>query len=168
MKFLELAEQRYSVRKYKDTPIEPEKLNMILEAGRIAPTAKNNQPQKIYVVESTEALEKIKKYTGSHFNAPCILIICYDEKLTWFDRRIEQASIDPAIVLTHIMLQATELGIGSVWVGACDFEGLHKDFNLPGNYKPIALMPLGYPAEDSVPNPRHTIRKNLEETVQFI
>ncbi len=79
MDFLELAKERYSVRIYSDEPVEEEKINKILEAGRIAPTAHNNQPQRIYVIQSKEAREKVKKCTRFSFNAPIILLLCYNE-----------------------------------------------------------------------------------------
>lgn len=168
MEFLKLAKQRFSVRAFKNQPIEAEKLNKILEAGRLAPTAKNEQPQKIFVVQSPKALERLKKYTECHYEAPCILIVCYDEEISWYRDRPERAAIDPTIVLTHMMLQATELGIGSVWVGSCDCPGLIKEFNFPANIKPVALMPLGYASDECEPSPRHDIRRPLEETVEFL
>ena len=120
MTFQELARMRYSVRAYQDTPIEEEKLNQILEAGRIAPTACNNQPQKIYVARSEEARKKLASVSRCTFGAPVILVVCYDHDRNWKNRLMpgyESGETDAAIVCTHMMLQAAELGIGSCWVG---------------------------------------------------
>lgn len=81
--FLELARARYSVRSFANTPIEEEKLLAILQAGQIAPTAVNYQPQKIYVLKSQDALSKIRSITKSTYNAPTVLLVCYDERLSW-------------------------------------------------------------------------------------
>jgi len=83
MNFLELIEKRYSVRNYSDKPLEQEKLDIILEAGRLAPTAVNEQPQRIFVLKSEEALSKVRSICRYAFNAPVVLLVCYDKNVSW-------------------------------------------------------------------------------------
>lgn len=114
MTFLELAKARYSVRSFQNMPIEENKLELILEAGRIAPTACNNQPQKIYVARSAESRKKLASVCQCTFDAPVILVVCYDRNRDWKNRLMpgyESGETDAAIVCTHMMLQAAELGI---------------------------------------------------------
>lgn len=108
MDFLELAKERYSVRKFSDKKVEREKLDAILEAGRCAPTAVNYQPQRVLVLESPEALEKLKGCTPYHFHAPLALLVCYDREASWkrsFDN-CDMGAVDAAIVTTQMMLEA--------------------------------------------------------------
>lgn len=170
MNFMNLAEERYSLRKFSQKPVEKEKLDLVLKAGRLAPTACNYQPQRILVIEDEEALEDLKKCTPYHFNAPMALLICYDNTASWkrgFDGK-DSGDIDASIVATHLMLQAAELGLGTTWVGHFDPAAVKKEFLLPENIVPVALLPLGYPAEDAAPNAQlHYKRKPVEETVVY-
>jgi len=165
--FLNLASRRYSVRRFSDKPIDKTTLDLILEAGRIAPTACNFQPQRILVIESDEARAKVKECTACHFDAPLTLLVCYDQTVSWkrkFDGD-EGGPIDASIVTTQMMLQAFELGVGSTWVGSFDPQKVRKVFKLPENYVPIALLPLGYPAADAAPSSGHAKREPRENTV---
>ena len=129
MDFEALARARFSVRDYKGTPIEEEKLQKILEAGRIAPTAKNSQAHRVYVLQSEEALEKIRAITRCAFNAPVVLLVAYDENEEWvnpLEGGHRSGQQDASIVATHMMLQAWELGIGSCWVNF--FPGTRSNF----------------------------------------
>ena len=167
MEFFDLIRDRYSVRKYADKPVEQEKLNKILTAGAAAPTAKNLQPQRIYVLESAEAIEKIRGITRCAFNAPVVLMVCGNKEEAWvnpFNNR-SSAEMDCSIVTTQMMLQAQELGLGTCWVCWFDTELTKKTFNIPENQEVFALLPLGYPAEVSKPSAMHDSRKALEETV---
>lgn len=166
MTFLELANKRYSSRKYKDIPIEEEKLNKVLEAGRIAPTAKNNQPIQIYVLQSEQALNKIRTITRCAFNAPIVLMVAYDTEQEWhnpLEEGIHSGIEDCSIVATHMMLEATEIGLATCWVNVFPNTQTGKEFNLPKNIKPVLLMPIGYP--DDEPSERHKLRKSLDEIV---
>jgi nitroreductase len=119
MEFEELARNRYSLRKFSPKPVEKEKLDLILEAGRLAPTACNYQPQRILVIKSEEALAKLKKCTPYVFDAPTALLVCYDGKVSWkrgYDGK-ESGDIDASIVGTHLMMEAAQLGLGTTWVG---------------------------------------------------
>lgn len=167
MNFLELTKERYSVRKYADKPVEQDKLEKILAAGATAPTAKNLQPQRIYVLESPEALEKIRGITRCAFNAPVVLMVCGDKEEAWvnpFNDR-SSAEMDCSIVTTQMMLQAQELGLGTCWVCWFDVEQTKQAFQIPENQELFALLPLGYPAEESKPAAMHDSRKSLDETV---
>ena len=168
MSFLELAKARYSVRAYKDTPIEEEKLKLILEAGRIAPTACNNQPQKIYVAKSEEARKKLASVSRRTFDAPVILVVCYDRDRNWKNPLMpgyESGETDAAIVCTHMMLQAAELGIGSCWVGMFNAQQVSEALGLPENVTVSALLPMGYAAENAQPAPLHSQYREFADTI---
>lgn len=170
MTFMELAEKRYSVRKFSSRPVEDEKLERILQAGRVAPTAKNFQPQQILVARSTEAMEKLNLCTPCIYGAPVALIVCYDKNASWkrhFDQK-DHGDIDASIITAHMLLQAEELGLGTVWVCHYDPEAVRREFSLPDHLIPSSLLPLGYPADDAEPAPMHGQRKPLSETVKYI
>ena len=116
MNFLELAkDKRYSVRKFKAQAVEKEKLDYILEAGRVAPTACNYQPQRILVIENEAAHEKLKQCTSWYFGAPVVLMICYDKSTCWKNKTNGTfgGDVDASIVTTQMMLAAAELGLGT-------------------------------------------------------
>lgn len=167
--FLELAAGRYSVRKFSDKPVEQEIIDKILEAGKLAPTAVNSQPQMIYVMKSAEAIEKANKLSPCIFGAPQVFMICYDDnRVCQRGANDNYGDIDCTIVLTHMMLEAYNLGIGTCMVGMFSPEEARQVLDLPDNIHPILLMPFGYPAEDAKPSPRHSEYRPLEETVQFL
>ena len=163
--FLELMKDRYSVRSFKTQPIEEEKLALVLEAWRIAPTACNNQPQRIKVIVDAAELAKVDKCTPCRFNAPVVLLVCYDKTVCWkrsFDGA-NSGSIDASIVATHMMLAAKEADLGSCWVMYFDPAKTIKLFALPENLVPVAMLPIGYPSEDAAPADLHNQRVELEE-----
>lgn len=167
MEFLKLAKDRYSVRKFCDKKIEKEKLDLILEVGRVAPTAVNYQPQRIFVLDTEEALSKLKACTTYHFHAPLALLICYDKTVSWkrsYDGK-DMGEVDVSIVATHMMLEVTNLGLGSTWVGHFDPQKIEDVFELPENIIPVALLPIGYPDETSIPHPNHNKRFDIGVTV---
>ena len=171
MTFQELARERYSVRSFKDTPIEKEKLDLILEAGRVAPTACNNQPQKIYVAKSEASRQKLASVCRCTFDAPVILVVCYDRNRDWKNKLqpgYESGETDAAIVCTHMMLQAFDLGIGSCWVGYFNANEVAKALNLPENITVSALLPMGYPTGDAAPIAMHSQYRNFEDTIEEI
>lgn len=168
MTFQELAHARYSVRSFKDIPIEEEKLNLILEAGRVAPTACNFQPQKIYVARSEESRRKLASVCRCTFDAPLILVVCYDRSRDWKNKLqpgYESGETDAAIVCTHMMLQAFELGIGSCWVGYFNANVVANVLDLPENLTVSALLPMGYPAENAAPLPLHSQYRDFADTI---
>ena len=169
MNFLKIAKKRYSVRIYKDRPVEEEKLLKILEAGRVAPTAANRQPQRLIVVKSEEGRQKLKK-AAKVFGAPVAVIVCADLNYAWvrsYDNA-NTADIDASIVTDHMMLEATEQGLGTLWIGHFNPDVLKKEFNLPDNYKPVNILAIGYADREPESPDRHdTTRKPLAQTVFY-
>ena len=163
MKFLELANKRFSVRKYLMKEVEQEKLDLIFKAANVAPTAANRQPVRYFVLRSKEALSKIKEVTAYHFEAPLWILVAYDCDLSWKNKHTQQdkGDIDSAIVITHMMLQATELGLGTCWIGSFDANKAQTIFNLPSNFVPVAMFPLGYPDPEHKPSPSHEKRDDI-------
>jgi nitroreductase len=169
MDFLELAKKRYSVRQYQTRKVEEEKLARILEAGRVAPTGANMQPQRLIVVKEDEGLVKLKK-AGNVYGAPLAIIICGDKNSVWkrpFDGKT-LLDIDTSIVTDHMMLQATELGLGTIWVCYFKPDVIKKEFNLPDDIEPINILGIGYAAGESASPERHDkTRKPLKALVWY-
>lgn len=160
------------MRSFSSRPIEDEKLYRILQAGQVAPTAVNYQPQKIYVLQSEDALQKIRKLTNSTYKAPAVLLVCYDVRLSWksnFVKGYDSGVMDASIVCTHMMLEAWELGIGSCWVMMFDPEEVKRAFKLPGYIHPVCLLAIGYASETAVLyEPWHNVFRPLSETVEKV
>ncbi|MDE5860511.1 MAG: nitroreductase family protein [Oscillospiraceae bacterium] len=167
--FLKLAEKRYSVRKFTDKPLEQSKIDKILQAGMLAPTACNNQPQRILVINSEDGIKKLRKCTECHFNAPAAMLVCYNKKECWIRGYDEKSSgdTDASIVAVHMMLEAEALGIGTTWVMHFIPEAVRCEFKIPDDIEPVALLVMGYPASDSVPSPLHTKYRPTEELVVY-
>ncbi len=171
MEFIELAKKRYSVRKYANKPIEREKLDLVLEAARVAPTAKNLQPQRIYVIQSAEGLAKVDALTPCRFGAPTVLLFTNNTNEEWnnpLETSVRAGVEDVSIVATHAMLEAEDLGLGTCWVNYFPNTELEKAFGLPKNERSVLLMPIGYPASDAAPGPNHAASKKTDEFVKFI
>ncbi|WP_298031393.1 nitroreductase family protein [uncultured Dysosmobacter sp.] len=170
MDFAKLSAERYSLRKFSDRPVEEEKLALVLEAGRSAPTAHNNQPQRIFVLRSPEAMEKADGCTSMHFHPPVMLVAAYDPAAAWVREHDgkNHGEIDAAIAVTQMMLQAADLGLGTTYIGVFEPEKLLAAFPEMAGLTPIAMLPLGYPAEDAHPSRRHTVRKPMEELVKVL
>lgn len=169
MSFLNLAKQRYSVRSFLSKKVEQEKIDLILEVARIAPTACNKQPQRILVLDNPESFAKLKDCTPYHFDAPLAFLICYDESSSWvrkYDNQNE-GKVDACIVATQMMLEITELGLGSTWVGSFDPRMVKEKFKLPENFIPVAILPVGYPSIDANPSAMHDSRLELSKTVFY-
>ena len=169
MDFITLAAERYSVRKFSDKPVEKEIIDKILKAGHIAPTGCNFQPQRILVINREDSLEKLKECTRCHFDAPCAMLVCYNRDECWtrpYDGN-QSGIVDASIVTTHMMLAAAESGVGSTWVMHFNPFKMREAFEIPENIEPTALLVMGYPACDAVPNERHSIYRPLEETVFY-
>ena len=166
MDFIQLVNERYSVRKYSNKPVESEKLDIILNSARKAPSAVNFQPYKIFVVESKEKLEEVKACYHRTWlqDVPLVLVIVGLHQMAWkrgIDAK-DHTDIDAAILIDHIMLQATELGLGTCWVCNYDVDKLRSALHLKAGEEPIAIVPLGYPANKEVPVKK---RKGLDELV---
>lgn len=169
MDFLSLAKKRYSARSYLNRPVEPEKLQKVLEAGRVAPTACNKQPQRVLVVQSPEGLRKIGKCCHA-YHAPVVLIICADHKQAWvrsYDGKMS-ADIDASIVTDHMMLCAADCGLDSVWVCAFNPSALRDELDIPEHLEPINLLFIGYADGDPASSDRHKeLRLPLGDTVFY-
>ncbi|HEY8349856.1 MAG TPA: nitroreductase family protein [Clostridia bacterium] len=168
--FITLVNSRFSVRRFSDRKVEQEKIDLILRAGQAAPTACNNQPQKIYVLQSAEALETLQKCKYSHFGETLAFLVCYDSELCWtreFDGKAS-GDIDASIVATHMMLEAWELGIGSTWIMHFDPEAVKVKFSLPDNIVPVCILVMGYPAQEAVPSVLHSKKKDLKDMVTVL
>jgi nitroreductase len=168
MKFAELINRRYSVRSYKDTPVDDKKILQILEAARLAPSAVNFQPWHFIVIKKTENLVKLHNaYQRDWFKtAPVVILACADHSQSW-KRSIDgkdSAEIDVAIAIDHLTLQAAELGLGTCWVCNFDTQRSAEVLKLPGYIVPVAMIPLGYPEEEKIPPKK---RKQLEEIVHW-
>ena len=172
MSFLDLAKRRYSTRAYTDKPVEQEKLDVILEAGRVAPTGHNNQPQRVIVVQSEQGLAKVQK-AAEIYNAPLALIVCTDTDEVWVrsydDKKL--TDIDASIVTDHMMLMATEADLESLWI--CRFKEtvIREEFALPDNITPVNILAIGYRDAEKwrakAPERHGKDRKDLNETVFF-
>lgn len=166
--FLELAKSRYSVRSYSNKEIEKEKLEKILEAGRVAPTARNSQPQHVYVVKSEAGINKLKTVLRTTFDAPILLVFCYDDTLVYKkpeENNYSTGEMDTSIVCTHMMLEAAEQGLGSCWLRGFIATDVAKALELPEKMKVVCILTLGYPSENAKPSPMHENRKPISETV---
>ena len=169
MDFQQVIDSRFSVREFADKKVEQQKIDEILAVAQIAPTAKNIQPQKIYVVQSDEGMDKFRQCTKCHFDAPMGFIICYDDDQSFKGRDGREFGVlDASIVRTYMMLKATELGLGTTWVGLFDAQLTKQLFNMPDNIVPLAYLPVGYPKDGCQPNPRHFDKKPLADTVELV
>lgn len=167
--FLSLAEERFSVRKFKDKPVEEEKLKKILKAGIVAPTAANLQSWRCYVLKSDNALQTLQKLTPCTYGAPVVLVFTYNEDEQWKNRQdpaITSGVQDVSIAATHMMLEAWDIGIGSVMVDWFSNTAVHEAFHFSKNEKVSLLLPLGYAQDGTKPNPKHFTRRSESELIQ--
>ena len=170
MDFAQVIKDRYSCKKYDGKPVTAEQLSSILEAGRLAPTAKNLQEQHIYVVQSAEGLAKIDKLTPCRYGAPTVLVVAFnkDSVFTYPGGRRDSGVEDATIVATHMILAAANAGVDSCWVNFFDPEQLAKELGLPENEEILMIMDLGHAAPGAVPLPNHGSRKPLADTVAYL
>ena len=167
----EFIKDRYSCRKFKNTPVEKEKIEKILEAALVAPTACNLQPQRILVLTDKNIIKALddEKCTRYTFDAPLIFVMCVDRSKAWTRKYdgISSAEVDSSIAMTQMMLQAQELGLGTTWVMALNPDIAKKVLNIPENLGVISFMPTGYPADDAQINPLHYKHIDIDEMVKF-
>lgn len=169
MDFEKVISERYSVRKFENKHLEKEDIDKILHAGHIAPTGCNFQPQRILVLNTDASIEKLKNCTKCHFDAPCAMLICYNKDETWkrpYDGALS-APVDASIVTTHMMLEAQNIGVGTCWVMHFDPFKMRETFAIPKNFEPVALLVMGYPAEDAKPIAMHFETRPLDEVVFY-
>ena len=172
MNFLELVHARYSCRKFADTPVSDDIINKILEAGIYAPTAKNVQPVKLWVMKSHDALDKIRSCTPFTWmqNAQAVIAVGGTAAGAFVrpsDNR-NFGDVDASIVATHIMLAIHALGLGSTWVGYFDTVKAMELFPDMKGWDLVALFPVGWPADDAMPSDRHTLRKSASDIVSVL
>lgn len=164
MNFLDLVKKRYSVRSYEQREIEKEKMDYIMECVRLAPSAVNFQPWRFIVLTDKELMDAVKSTYKREWiqTAPCIIVACANHEESWHRRldNKDHADIDVSIAVEHLCLAATEQGLGTCWV--CNFDAAlcRQVMSLPENIEPVALIPIGYPAETEIPEKK---RKSMEE-----
>lgn len=171
MEFTEVIKNRYSCKKYDASKIvSAEKINAILEAGRVAPTAKNLQEQKIYVIQTQEMLAKIDEATPCRYGAPVVICVAFNKNnvFTYPGDKRDSGIEDATIVATQMMLAAYNEGVDSCWLNFFDPDKLAKSLGLPEDEEILMLLDLGYAAEGAGPLANHNSRKPLDETVKFI
>lgn len=169
MEFEKVITERYSVRKFKDMPLSENDTQAILSAGHKAPTGCNFQPQRILVLNTVEAIEKLRGCTKCHFNAPAAMLVCYNKDESWtrpYDGALS-APVDATIVTTHMMLTAHSIGVGTCWVMHFDPKAMRETFKIPENIIPVALLVMGYPSEDSKPIAMHFDTRPMEDVVFY-
>lgn len=165
MDFLELVKQRHSVRNYESRPIEPEKLEYILECVRLAPSAVNFQPWKFAVVTDPELLKQIKTvYAREWFQtAPCVIVACADHSSSWHRQADgkDHADIDVAIAVEHLCLAATQQGLGTCWVCNFDVPRCAEIMGLSENLTPVVLIPIGYAVKSDIPEKKRKAKDEI-------
>ena len=170
MNFIEIAKSRFSVRSYKSAPIEENKLALVLEAFRVAPSAVNFQPWHLLILKNNDSKEKIYEAYPREWlkTAPIIMVACCDHSLSWkrSDGK-DHADIDISIAVDHLSLQATELGLGTCWVCNFNVAVLKNNLDLPENIEPIVIIPLGYPTDKPDIGRHDSKRKPISDFVHF-
>ena len=170
MEFREVIKNRYSCKRFDGRRVEEAQLEAILEAGRLAPTAKNLQEQRIYVVQSPEGLEKLDKVTPCRYGAATCLVVAFDREnvFTYPGDKRDSGVEDATIVATHMLLAAADQGVDSCWINFFDPENLARELGLPENEEVLMILDLGYALEGTKPLATHSQRKALKETVTYL
>ncbi len=169
MDFEKIIDERYSVRSFRPEHLPQAVINKILEAGHKAPTGCNYQPQRILILNTDEAVAKLKDCTKCHFNAPTAMLVCHNKGESWV-RKYDGAlssPVDAVIVTTYMMLAAQNEGVGTCWVMHFDPAAMCEAFNIPDSVEPIALLVMGYPADDAKPIDLHFRFRPIEETTTY-
>ncbi|MDR3135996.1 MAG: nitroreductase family protein [Coriobacteriales bacterium] len=155
--FAQLAKRRYSLRAFKPDAVPQEMIDALLEMALVAPTAHNNQPQRIKVLRSTQELTLVDEFTPCRFGAPLVFVVCFARTAAWrrsFDGA-HSGVVDASIVTTHLMLAAADLGLGSVWVMYFDPAKAAELLGLSENLEPVAVLPVGFAQDDARPSEFH-------------
>ena len=170
MEFNNVLQRRYSCRSFTARAIEQEKVDRILEAGRIAPTAVNKQPVHVWAVSNPDTLEAIKGVTRSNYGAPLLLVVGCRPADAWVRRYDAKngAEVDASIVATYLMLAAENEGLSTLWVGSFDPAGLSEILSGTEGYELVAMINVGYPSEESAPSAMHGSRIGMEEFVTTV
>ena len=170
MEFNTVLQRRYSCRAFSPKPVEQEKVDRILEVGRIAPTAVNKQPVHVWAVSNPETLEAIKGVTRSNYGAPLLLVVGCCPADAWVRRYDGKngGEVDASIVATYLMLAAENEGLATLWVGSFDPQLLSGLLSGTEGYELVAIINVGYPSTESVPSAMHGNRIPMEEFVTEI
>jgi nitroreductase len=163
MDLMQAIRARRSIRAFQDRPVEEDKLLAVLEAGRLAPSARNMQDWKFIVVQDAEARRRLAVAArDQHFvgQAPVVIAACGTSDLVMTCGQPAYA-IDVAIALDHMTLAAAALQLGTCWIGAFYEDKVKEILGVPPEIRVVALMPVGYPAQEPEPRPR----KKMEEIV---
>ena len=170
MEFTEVIQTRFACKKFDGKPLAQAQLDLILEAGRLAPTAKNLQEQHVYVVQSEAGLAAIDKVTPCRYGAATVAVVAFDKEnvFTYPGGKRNSGVEDATIVATHMMLAAKNAGIDSCWVNFFDPELAAKELGLPENEEVLMMLDLGRAAEGVLPLALHTQRRALSETVSYL
>ena len=166
MTFLELVKKRYSVRAYKPDPVENDKLQKVLEATRLAPTAANRQPFQLIIIHSAGREEELSRIYPRPWFVQAPIIICVCGVIETAGSRSDGRSycdVDVAIAIDHLILAAADMGLGTCWIGAFDPLAAREILGLPDEVEPIIFTPLGYPDDQ----PKEKKRKPLSELVRY-
>lgn len=169
MDFLQVISERYSCKKFDGRPVDKKTLERILEAGRLAPTAKNYQEQHIYVIQSEAGLATVDQVTPCRYGAATVLVVAFDKEhvFTYPGGKYHSGMEDAAIVATHMMLAARDAGVDSCWLNFFDPDVAAMKLDIPANEQILMLLDLGYAAEGTKPLAPHSQRKELSETVTY-
>jgi len=166
MEFTDLIQKRYSARAYKPDPVEDEKLQQVLEAMRLAPSADNRQPFQFIVIHTRGREAELRRiYSRAWFvDAPLVVCACGISARGWARRDGKNYNdVDVAIAMDHLVLAAANLGLGTCWIAAFDPQAAREVLGLPAGVEPVAFTPLGYPAD----RPGRKERKPLPELVRY-
>jgi len=167
VEFSDLIASRYSVRAYRPIPIEEEKLENVLNAARLAPTAANRQPVQIIVLRTEGRQKELKRIYKPDWlvQAPLVVCVCAVHGSGWTRRQDGKSydDVDAAIVMDHLILAATDQGLGTCWIGAFDPDAAREVLGLPEDVELIVMTPLGYAADQ--PGPKQ--RKHLPSLVRY-
>ena len=169
--FLTLAKSRRSIRKFEDKDVTKEQLMQIIEAAQAAPSAGNCQPWKFYVVKNKDIQAQFKEcaYNQDYLlSAPACIVVCTDSKRSEVRYRERGKYLytiqDTAAAIQNILLCAKDMGLGTCWIGAFDEVKVRNILGLAADFRPVALIPIGYPAEDF--KPQH--RRPIDDIVTFV
>jgi nitroreductase len=168
MNFEDVIRERQATREFSNRVVSDDIITKILEAGRIAPTALNIQPFKIYVVKSEDGIKKMDLGTSCRYGAPVVLMICGDKSKAYKKGEYSTYEMDCSIVATHMMLEATNLGVDNIWIELFNGDILRKEFDIPENLAPVCLLPLGYRTESCPTSRNHGVRKELDDLVTYV
>ena len=168
MEFDKILEVRQSTRKFGGKVPGDEVITKILDAGRRAPSAKNMQPARFYVLKSESAISAVDKASPCRYGAPAVIMVCVDKNEVFKSATHSTAEIDGSIAATHIILAATNEGVDNIWVELFDRGIIKSELGIPDNILPICLIPIGYRADDCPVSRNFHNRKTIDEIVTYI